>query len=158
MRGPSAGFAGNGYPVLDGLEKAGIAGKYIAEVVHVSASTVSKWRTGSSIIPPATMVFLTLVLASVIEDMEVLERRLEDEGCAWNDLLGDQLLDLHRALREQEIYNAAIAPEAVREGAGLFRNWLEKNDGVAGTVAMRNVQPAPADAAPTGPITASAAE
>lgn len=138
MKGQSTGLPSIGYPALIGLEKAGIAGKYIAGVTHVSASTVSKWRTGNSVMPQNMMIFLTLVLANVIEDMEALERRLGEEGCAWNDRVDDQRYELQRLLREQEIYNAAILPEIIREGAGLFRKWLETNDAVTGTMTTRN--------------------
>jgi hypothetical protein len=137
----SATIAGKGYPVLDGLEKAGIAGRYIAGIADVSASTVSKWRNGGSVMGDTTVVFLTLVLASLIEDMEALERRLIEEGCAWNDMFGDQLADLQGTLKEQEVYNATIAPHMVRAGAGLFRQWLEKNDGIAGTMVNRGDYP-----------------
>ncbi|MBT7147074.1 MAG: hypothetical protein HN893_09215, partial [Rhodospirillales bacterium] len=83
-------------------------------------------------------VFLTLVLANLIEDMEALERRLEEEGCAWNDMFGDQLHDLQALLREQEIYNAAHPPAVVREGAVLFRAWLVMSDGLPTTMTKRN--------------------
>ncbi len=122
------------HPVLAGLKIAGIAGKDIADIVEVSASTLSKWRSGSANMPPETRVFLTLVLASVVEDMESLETQLGDERTTWNGAFSEQLHNLRRMLRDQEAFNATLAPEAVLAGASRFRRWLTHSGGFGGLI------------------------
>lgn len=125
MPDPSARFdVAGAYPVLDGLNVSRVSGKEIAYMTGVSPSTVSKWRTGRVRMPAETMVFLTLVLAYAVEEMETLDRRWDWEASPWARQFDDQLHESRRFLRAQEARNAMLAPDAVHGGAQQFRRWL----------------------------------
>ncbi len=129
MAGTSPSLAIAEHPVFGGLDHAGIAGDAIADMARVSISTVAHWRKGEQGMPAQSLVFLTLVLAHLIEEMEILERRLEEAGRCWDDVLGDQLGVLRGALRAQEVFNATLSPDVICEGARAFRTWFETNAG-----------------------------
>lgn len=115
-------------PVLDGLSQIGVSGKEIAQLSDVTAPTVSKWRGGKARPPAASVVFLTLVLAHKLEEIEDLGWHIEqpngDSLDDWALDLADQVEDARRCLKSQERFNAAISPEAVYEGAKRYRDWL----------------------------------
>ncbi len=114
-------------PVFEGLNCAGVAAKTIAEMIGVSPPTVSKWRTGKAQIPAASLVFLTLILAHLIEDAETMERRFNDIGTRWDGALDEQLTTMRRLLHEQEVLTATLASDVVHAGARLYRDWLQSN-------------------------------
>ena len=89
-------------PVFDGLEKIGQNGQNIADFVGVSPPTVSKWRNGHVAVPGETVVLLTLILASFVEDS--LDAARDD-------------------LSAQEKINHDLQPSAIRSGAIRFRYW-----------------------------------
>ena len=116
---------GQMHPVFRGLAEAKFAGTKAAKIVGVAPPTYSKWRTGRTSIPAAKLVFLTLLLANRIEELEVdiLESGLR------NPRIGVILKSIHRHLHEQEKINCTLHPAALREGAGLFRRWWQENLG-----------------------------
>jgi len=123
-------------PALEGLAQVGMTGREIAGMADVTAPTISKWRQGKVRTPAATMVFLTLVLAHKVEEVETWEREHHRDygGGPMSDWLHGLLgqLDAARAcLRMQEACNAAFSPESIHEGARRYRDWLNR------TTAMR---------------------
>ncbi len=110
------------YPVFRGLAIAKIPGNIIAGIVGVAPPTYSKWRTGKSRIPAPTLVFLTLLLADKIGEL--------DEVCHGEDVkiprLKAALKSILRHLHQQEAINATLHPDAVRQGARLFRKWWQE--------------------------------
>ena len=120
-------FSGDGRaispPVFDGLETLGMSGLEIAKVAGVSPPTISKWRNGHVLVPNEIVAFLTLVLASRLED--VFEKN-EAENAATQTWTLDQHVGLEAAredLEAQEKINYNLPPIAVRTGAIRFRYW-----------------------------------
>ncbi|MEQ8666216.1 MAG: hypothetical protein RIC16_10855 [Rhodospirillales bacterium] len=111
-------------PVLEGLTHIGLSGKEIATLSDVTAPTISKWRGGKCRPPAAAIVFLTLVLAHKVEELEDIEWQLDERGGGWASDLADQLDGARACLRFQETCNAAMSPEAIHEGARRYRDWL----------------------------------
>lgn len=115
-------------PVLDGLLQIGLSGKDIAHLSEVSAPTISKWRGGKARPPASSVVFLTLVLAHKIEEIEELGWHIDDDRSAnlddWALDLADQVEGARRCLKSQERFNSAISPDAVYAGAKRYRDWL----------------------------------
>lgn len=133
MNGFSPVFGTMRQPVFEGLNCAGIAAKTIAEMVGVSPPTVSKWRCGKARIPQEALVFLTLVLAHLIEDAETLERRFNDIGTRWDGALDEQLATMRRLLHEQEALTATLASDVVHAGARSYRDWLQSTRALPGS-------------------------
>ncbi len=127
MDGFSPLFGSAQQPVFEGLACAGVPAKTIAKMLNVSAPTVSKWRSGKVQIPPASLVFLTLILAHLIEDAETLERRFDDIGARWDSALDEQLTTMRRLLHQQEVFTATLAADVIHAGARLYRDWFQTN-------------------------------
>jgi len=106
-------------PVFAGLEKAGLAGKEIAEIAGVTPPTVSKWRCGRARMPSQILIFLTLVLANRIEEMEAVA----DGPAGWGAPDGSTLAAVRDLLGHQERLNRLLPADAVHEGARMFRHW-----------------------------------
>ncbi len=103
-----------------------MSGKEIASILGVTPPTVSKWRKGKARVPAVKLAFLTLILANWLDEMEN-KARLESGGDpnpdAWRPSLRHPIDAARRSLKEQEAFNAVLPPEAVLEGARLFRDW-----------------------------------
>ena len=103
-------------------------------MLDVSAPTVSKWRNGKAQVPMPTLVFLTLILAHLIEDAEALEKRFDgigDRSGFWNSTLDEQLSTMRRFLHEQEVFTSTLPAEVVHAGARLYRDWLHANNSIS---------------------------
>ncbi len=114
------------YPVFEGLANAGFAGKKLAEIVGVSAPTLSKWRTGRSRMTGAQLVLLTLILAHMIEEVETMELHMGNNPETNMNKLYSTLCN---SLHVQEIRNLALSPTEVHAGARLYRTWFESTGG-----------------------------
>lgn len=114
------------FPVFDGLEESQVTGKEIAAIVGVTPPTVSKWRTGRARVPAATLAFLTLLLASWLEELEELKRARLAAGRSA-DWLEEHLEEARRRLREQEDYNSELPAAAIIQGVRMFQNWWHAN-------------------------------
>jgi len=138
-------------PVLDGLSHVGVSGKEIAALSEVSAPTISKWRGGKARPPAASVIFLTLVLAHKIEEIEDLgwhfDAGQESDLDDWALDIADQVEGARRCLKSQERFNAAISPDAVYAGAKRYRDWLNGVDTFAS---------GPSALSSTGPLGATA--
>ncbi len=107
------------FPVFRGLAIARIPGKQMAGIVGVAAPTYSKWRNGKLKIPAPTLVFLTLMLANRIEELQDQCRREGPKGLR----LKATLKSIIQYLRRQETINGTLSPGAVTKGTRLFRQW-----------------------------------
>jgi len=109
-----------GLPVFRGLDDVTIAGKEIAAIAGVSPPTFSRWRAGRARVPETKLVFLTLLLAHWIDDLEnLLDGRDFQEKMRFKARLNLT----RRCLIQQEVINNKLSPEMVREGSHLFRKW-----------------------------------
>jgi len=114
------------HPVFKGLEASRLSGRDIAAIVGVSPPTVSKWKAGRRRVPAATLVFLTLLLANWLEDLENMVRMRTKAGQstnAWRTHMDQHISCARSSLNEQEEINTALPGKSVSEGARLFRDW-----------------------------------
>jgi transcriptional regulator with XRE-family HTH domain len=114
------------FPVFDGLEESRVTGREIATIVGVTPPTVSKWRTGRVRVPAATLAFLTLLLASWLEELEELKRAQQAAGRSA-DWIDEHLEEARRRLSEQEAYNADLPAAAIIQGVRMFQSWWNAN-------------------------------
>ena len=113
------------FPVFRGLADAKFSGKKIARIVGVAPPTYSKWRTGRSKIPPETMVFLTLLLADRIDEIQAESEREGGKTLRFETTLKS----IYRHLQHQETINSTLPPRVVCEGVRLFRQWWQNISG-----------------------------
>ena len=107
-------------PVFRGLEDVTISGKEIAAIAGVTPPTFSRWRAGRASVPERKLVFLTLLLAHWIDELEAL---MSNQDCHGKFRIETRLNTTRRCLFQQEVINQTLPPETVREGSHLFRKW-----------------------------------
>lgn len=115
------------HPVFKGMELAGLSGVDIAKIAGVTPPTVSKWRRGNARIPDEKLAFLTLLLANQIEELKAACSGRE--GSDWHQQMCLGLTLALGSLRDQESYNSALAPVAIRDGAKTFHQWWNSGPG-----------------------------
>lgn len=113
-------------PVFRGLTDGGIAGKDIARMLGVAPSTVSKWRRGTARPNEDAIQFLTLILADVIGAKERTLDAMDGVPLAWRLGRESELAAMRQSLLQQEAINRALKPIALRDGARMFKEWLER--------------------------------
>lgn len=115
------------YPVFEGLENSNLSGKEIADIIGVSPPTLSKWKHGHARIPAAKLAFLTLLLANLVEELEDLYGGWENATVSWHLQMRAHLEAVRDSLGRQESFNITLSPEAIREGAKMFRKWWNES-------------------------------
>jgi len=113
-------------PVFRGLADGGIAGKDIARMLGVAPSTVSKWRRGTARPNEDAIQFLTLILADVIGAKERTLDAMDDVPLAWRLGRESELAAMRQSLLQQESMNRVLKPTAIRDGARMFKDWLQR--------------------------------
>jgi len=113
-------------PVFRGLADGGIAGKDIARMLGVAPSTVSKWRRGAAKPNEDAIQFLTLILADVIGAKERTLDAMEDVPLAWRLGRESELAAMRQSLLQQEAINRVLKPTSLRDGARMFKDWLDR--------------------------------
>ena len=73
--------------------------------------------------------------------LERLEEKFAVPEAPWRDEVRRKVAAAERCLAHQEMLNAQLPAEALREGAALFRRWVDVNG---------QVGPDPLDADPLG--------
>ncbi len=124
---PNTSHASEDQPVFQGLREFLFSGKDIASLVGVSPPTVSKWRQGRARVPAAKLAFLTLLLAHWLDEMGGLAARWAGTSSHLEKTIDSQMAGGLRFLRMQEAVNANLPPDAILEGARMFRAWLDAN-------------------------------
>jgi len=115
-------------PVFEAFNELGLTGCDVAEVADVTPPTVSKWRKGKVRIPNDRLVFLTLVLAHLLDDiaaLTTLESEWSPEGGGGDWCRAESArIDAARAqLSMQDVLNRDLPVSDVRDGAKRFRTW-----------------------------------
>lgn len=113
-------------PVFRGLADGGIAGKDIARMLGVAPSTVSKWRRGAARPNEDAIQFLTLILADVIGAKERTLDAMDNVPLAWRLGRESELAAMRQALLQQEAINRVLKPTSLRDGARMFKDWLQR--------------------------------
>lgn len=108
---------GGHLPVFEAFNELGLTGCDIADIAVVTPPTVSKWRMGKARLPNDRLVFLTLILAHLLDEVEVVK----DEG---KSTAHKARLDSARALLTmQDVLNKDLPVGDIRDGAKKFRTW-----------------------------------
>jgi len=113
-------------PVFRGLADGGIAGKDIARMLGVAPSTVSKWRRGTARPNEDAIQFLTLILADIIGAKERTLDAMDGVPLAWRLGRESELAAMRQSLLQQEAINRVLQPTSIRDGARMFKDWLQR--------------------------------
>jgi transcriptional regulator with XRE-family HTH domain len=111
-------FMAEGLPVFRGLDDVLVPDKEIAAIAGVTPPTFSRWRTGRARVPEKKLIFLTLLLAHWLDELES-----KQGNCQRRIMAETKLNTTRRCLFQQEVINQTLPPESVREGSHLFRKW-----------------------------------
>jgi len=115
--------AAENLPVFDGMDKVGLTGRDIADVVGVSPPTISKWRKGKTRVPGDVVALLTLVLGNRIEELQNLFSGMGAVPGSWQFQARAGLDAALDDLQVQERMNKALPTKDRREGSKRFRHW-----------------------------------
>lgn len=128
-------------PVFRGLADGGMSGKELAHMLSVAPSTISKWRRGSQHPSEEIIQFLTLVLADVIGSKERTLDAMDDVPLAWRLGRESELAAMRQNLLQQEAINRVMRPTSLRDGARMFKNWIDRTHkpGIARPQSLRVV-------------------
>ena len=113
------------FSVFEGLGLAGVTIPMIAEFCAVNAETVKQWRSGRERAPLGRVVFLTLLLSHMVDE---LVRTYDTWGPApktWHLHMKSCLEGARQALVEQHGLNEGAPAGAFRQGERLFDEWME---------------------------------
>ena len=116
------------HPVFEGLALAGLAGKEIAQLSEVSPPTVSKWRRGRARAPLGRVIFLTMLLAHMADELQETYDGWGQAPKAWHLHMQSRIDGVLKALREQESINTGAPAGALRQGTRLYREWFRRDE------------------------------
>ncbi len=108
------------FPVFRGMGELNVSGREIADVLGVAPGTVSKWRKGKSRMPGDLLVFLTMVLAELVNERETAAAR---DSVKPSSKVCRQVYRAENCLQQQEVFNSALPREDNQNGAKMFRDW-----------------------------------
>jgi len=115
--------AADALPVFNGMEKVGLTGRDVADVVGVSPPTISKWRNGKTKVPGEIVALLTLLLGNRIEELQNIFSGMGAVPGSWQFQARAGMDSALDDLQEQERLNKALPTVDIREGAKRFRYW-----------------------------------
>ncbi len=113
------------FTVFGGLGLAGVTPPMIAEFCGVSLETVNRWRAGRERAPLGRVVFLTMLLSHMVNE---LVRTYDQWGPApktWHLHMRSCLDGARQALAEQQGLNQGAPAGAFRQGERFFDEWKE---------------------------------
>lgn len=110
------------FPVFRGFAELGMPSDQIAQMLNVDPDLIDDWRSGVERIPAEHLVFLTLILAELVNQREAAVsygvEKPSSRACR-------ALLRGQNCLQQQEIFNTALAAEAERLGGRQFKDWWQ---------------------------------
>jgi len=115
------------HPVFEGLACLKYPVKKVSEIMGVDLSMVEQWSRGEDKISDVDLVFLTLLLAYRIDEIEA---SYADHLKQSVDLQSDMHAPLKEAvvyLEIQEAVNYSFAVPDIRQGVQNFRSWWRDN-------------------------------
>ena len=113
------------FTVFEGLGSAGVTVSMIAAFCGVGAETVIEWRSGQERAPLGRVVFLTLLLSHMVDE---LVRTYDQWGPApktWHLHMRSCLDGARQALIDQHSHNEGAPAGAFRQGERFFEQWKE---------------------------------
>jgi hypothetical protein len=113
------------FSVFEGLALAGVTDRMIARFCGVDRAGVADWRNGREAVPKGRVVFLTLLLSHMVDE---LVRTYDEWGPApkaWHLHMQACLENAQAMLGRQQDRNKDAPEGAFRQGMRLFEQWLE---------------------------------
>ncbi len=115
------------HPVFEGLGLAGLTAKKIARISGVSALTILEWRAGREPAPHGRVVFLTLLLSHMVDELVRTYDQWGPAPKAWHLHMQGCLEKAQALLGRQEGENEGVPAAAFHKGERLFAEWLEQD-------------------------------
>ena len=110
--------------VFEGLEFAGVTPGMISRFCGVEPAEVAAWRKGAVIVPWGRVVFLTLVLSRVIDELIRTHDQWGPARKVWRLHMQSSLEKAQERLDRQTDDNREAPAGALRQGERLFEHWL----------------------------------
>ena len=120
----TAPAAETAFSVFEGLALAGVSDRLIARFCDVDRPGVADWRKGLAPVPMGRVVFLTLLLSHMVDE---LVRTYDEWGPApkaWHLHMRACLENAQAMLGRQQDRNKAAPRGAFRQGERFFEQWL----------------------------------
>ena len=115
------------FSVFDGLMLAGVTPQLIATFCESEAVEVDAWRKGDTQAPMGRVVFLTLVLSHMVDELVRTYDDWEPASKAWHLHMQACLEKGKKILENQEVLNQGAPAGAFRQGERFFGEWLERD-------------------------------
>ncbi len=116
------------HPVFEGLSLAGLTARKIARISGVSAETIQEWRSGRQRAPHGRVVFLTLLLSHLVDELVRTYDQWGPAPKAWHLHMQGCLEKARDLLSRQASENEGVQAGAFRQGERMFAEWLEQDD------------------------------
>jgi len=134
---PSAGAppeVSTAFSIFEGLELAGVTPDMIAQFCDVAPLEVAAWRRGDITVPWGRVVFLTMVLSHLIDQLIHTHDEWGPAPKVWHLHMQSCLENTQAILGRQSDVNKEAPDGAFRQGERMFDSWL-KQDAVQGWAA-----------------------
>ncbi len=115
------------FSVFEGLALAGVTPRMIATFCNVELSEVETWRKGDVQAPMGRVVFLTMVLSHIVDELVRTYDEWGPASKAWHLHMQACLENAGKMLLEQESQNLEAPAGAFRQGERFFEEWLERD-------------------------------
>ncbi len=113
------------FSVFEGLALAGVTPRMIAEFCAIDAAEVEDWRKGRAPAPMGRVVFLTLLLSHLVDELVRTYDEWGPASKAWRLHMQACLENVRKILKDQETENKTAPQGAFRQGERFFEEWLE---------------------------------
>ena len=113
------------FSIFDGLMLAGVTPQLIATFCESEADEVDAWRKGDTQAPMGRVVFLTLVLSHMVDELVRTYDDWEPASKAWHLHMQACLEKGKKILENQEVLNQGAPAGAFRQGERFFDQWKQ---------------------------------
>ena len=115
------------FSVFEGLALAGVTDRMIAEFCYITVDQAAAWRKGREVAPMGRVVFMTMLLSHVVDELVKTYDEWGPAPKAWHLHMKACLEKANAALKRQETENMDAPDGAFRQAERLFEEWLESN-------------------------------
>ena len=115
------------FSVFEGLTLAGVTPRMIATFCGAEAGEVEAWRKGDAHAPKGRVVFLTLVLSHMVDELVRTYDNWGPASKAWHLHMQACLEKGKKILASQVDQNQSAPAGAFRQGERFFEEWLERD-------------------------------
>jgi len=115
------------FSVFEGLALAGVTDRMVAEFCDITVGQASAWRKGREVVPMGRVVFMTMLLSFVVDELVKTYDQWGPAPKSWHLNMKACLEKANEALGRQEIENKGAPEGAFRQGERMFEEWLEQN-------------------------------